>query len=85
MTFCCFTAGTVRVYDYLAKKQLCEAKFTTGGSSLIWAPEIVSFFPGITREIYCWCTIQDLCQTKELLHSHDPENFVLSKVCLFAD
>ena len=31
----------VRVYDYISQTQLCEAKFTTSGSSLLWAPEII--------------------------------------------
>ncbi|XP_021372219.1 cilia- and flagella-associated protein 44-like isoform X2 [Mizuhopecten yessoensis] len=32
---------TVRVFDYLQRKQLCETKFSAGGSALLWAPEVV--------------------------------------------
>ncbi|XP_069115004.1 cilia- and flagella-associated protein 44-like isoform X2 [Argopecten irradians] len=32
---------TVRVFDYLQQKQLCEMKFPSGGSSLLWAPQVV--------------------------------------------
>ncbi|XP_060071995.1 cilia- and flagella-associated protein 44-like [Ylistrum balloti] len=32
---------TVRVFDYLQQKQLCEMKFSSGGSSLLWAPQVV--------------------------------------------
>ncbi|XP_033757971.1 cilia- and flagella-associated protein 44-like isoform X3 [Pecten maximus] len=32
---------TVRVFDYLQQKQLCEMKFASGGSALLWAPQVV--------------------------------------------
>ena len=31
----------VHVYDYLTKMQLCEAKFTMPGTSLLWCPQSV--------------------------------------------
>nr|XP_006820617.1 PREDICTED: WD repeat-containing protein 52-like [Saccoglossus kowalevskii] len=33
---------TVRVYDYISKTQLCQMKFSAGGSVLAWLPQIVS-------------------------------------------
>ncbi|XP_074652110.1 cilia- and flagella-associated protein 44-like isoform X2 [Tubulanus polymorphus] len=38
------TAGadcTVRVYDYTTHTQLCESKYTSGGTTLLWPPETV--------------------------------------------
>ncbi|XP_048773099.2 cilia- and flagella-associated protein 44-like isoform X2 [Ostrea edulis] len=32
---------TVRVFDFLQKKQLCEKRFADAGTALIWAPQIV--------------------------------------------
>ncbi|XP_031554688.1 cilia- and flagella-associated protein 44-like isoform X2 [Actinia tenebrosa] len=32
---------TVRVYDYLSKKQICHKKYNSGGSNLLWVPKMV--------------------------------------------
>ncbi|XP_006812846.1 cilia- and flagella-associated protein 44-like, partial [Saccoglossus kowalevskii] len=32
---------TVRVYDYISKTQLCQMKFSAGGSVLAWLPQIM--------------------------------------------
>lgn len=32
---------TVRVYDYLSKTPMCQAKYNSGGSSLLWPPKVV--------------------------------------------
>ncbi|XP_022324096.2 cilia- and flagella-associated protein 44-like isoform X1 [Crassostrea virginica] len=32
---------TIRVFDFLQKKQLCEKRFADAGTALIWAPQIV--------------------------------------------
>ncbi|XP_048588414.1 cilia- and flagella-associated protein 44-like isoform X2 [Nematostella vectensis] len=32
---------TVRVYDYLSKKQMCQSRYSTGGTSLLWVPKSV--------------------------------------------
>ena len=36
-------SDTVRVYDYLSKTPMCQAKYNSGGSSLLWVPKEVSF------------------------------------------
>ena len=45
--------GSVRVYDLPSKQLLCHSQYTSGGSSLIWAPVIVdpsatTIFAGFT-------------------------------------
>ena len=35
-------ADTVRVYDYVSKTPMCQAKYNSGGSSLLWVPKDVS-------------------------------------------
>ena len=35
-------ADTVRVYDYISKMPMCQAKYNSGGSSLMWVPKDVS-------------------------------------------
>jgi len=37
-----FFTDTVRVYDYLSKTPMCQAKYNSGGSSLLWVPREVS-------------------------------------------
>lgn len=37
-----FFTDTVRVYDYLSKTPMCQAKYNSGGSSLLWVPKEVS-------------------------------------------
>ncbi|XP_064651335.1 cilia- and flagella-associated protein 44-like isoform X2 [Lineus longissimus] len=37
----CGADQSVRVYDYLSKNLLSEAKYNAGGTSLLWAPQIV--------------------------------------------
>ena len=32
----------MRVFDYIQQKQICDARFPAGGTSILWAPEIVS-------------------------------------------
>lgn len=39
--------GTVRVYNYVAKKPLAVSKFSAGGSCLRWAPQTVDEY-GVT-------------------------------------
>ena len=36
----CFP-DTVRVYDYVSKKPMCQSKYNAGGSSLLWLPKKV--------------------------------------------
>lgn len=37
-----FFTDTVRVYDYLSKTPMCQAKYNSGGSSLLWVPKEVT-------------------------------------------
>jgi len=37
-----YVADTVRVYDYVSKTPMCQAKYNSGGSSLLWVPKDVS-------------------------------------------
>ena len=46
-------AGSVRVYDLPSKQLLCHSQYTSGGSSLIWAPVTIdpsatTIFAGFT-------------------------------------
>lgn len=48
-----FLIGSVRVYDLPSKQLLCHSQYTSGGSSLIWAPVTVdpsatTIFAGFT-------------------------------------
>lgn len=52
--------NTVRIFDYVMKKQMCEVRFNNGGTSLIWLPKtldpagskiIASFADGIVRSM----------------------------------
>lgn len=49
-------SDSVRVFDYGQQKQLSESHFNAGGSSILWAPQIVS--DGILFEYESSC-LQD--------------------------
>ena len=34
----------VRVFDYIQQKQICDARFPSGGTSILWAPQLVSWW-----------------------------------------
>jgi len=40
--WCYVAVDTVRVYDYMTKNSLCMSRFNAPGSSMLWAPKIVS-------------------------------------------
>ena len=58
----CF-ADTVRVYDYVSKTPMCQAKYNSGGSSLIWVPKDVSRM-GL-RMVPTFVTEHTLCASRD--------------------
>ncbi|XP_052720233.1 cilia- and flagella-associated protein 44-like isoform X2 [Crassostrea angulata] len=68
---------TVRVFDFLQKKQLCEKRFPDAGTTLIWAPQIVDtkgktiisgFSDGVVRVMTIAKAGEDQAHKK---HKHD--------------
>jgi hypothetical protein len=43
IVYSCFT-DTVRLFDYVQQKQICEKKYASKGTSLLWAPKLVIIF-----------------------------------------
>ena len=39
---CGLFSDTVRLYDYLAKMQVCYSRYTAPGTSILWLPTSVS-------------------------------------------
>lgn len=42
ITVCLCSPGSIRVFDFLAKKELTTIRFSQGGTCLSWAPTLVS-------------------------------------------
>lgn len=50
-----FVTDTVRVYDYVSKTPMCQAKYNSGGSSLLWIPKEVRRMRLTTKLLQEFC------------------------------
>ncbi|XP_052805423.1 cilia- and flagella-associated protein 44-like isoform X2 [Mya arenaria] len=66
--------STVRVFDYVQQKQICDTRFASGGTSIIWMPDIVDpkggtvvvgFEDGVVRVLGVSKLIEDSARRKK--------------------
>ncbi|KAL4229263.1 hypothetical protein ACF0H5_012303 [Mactra antiquata] len=92
--------NTVRVFDYVQQKQICDSKFSAGGTSLIWIPEIidpkggsviVGFEDGVVRSLGITKIGEDSTRKKkhhecsvELLQAFKPHSKAVTSLAIDA-